>query len=167
MTSIDIGDIAGPDGDSMSFKEVGDTAKGIITHLDQSNRVSQFSGNTETVLRITLEQGDGSNVIIWPVTNTNVDGDGYPTRMARAIVAAVRKAEANTLSVGGELAVQFASEIPTDKGNPAKEFVAAYKAPAASVDANDLLGGGVEPQVEVTSQPAQPTEAPTAADLLG
>ncbi len=160
MTSIDIGDIAGPDGDSFKFDTIGDTAKGVITHLDQSNRISQFSGNTETVLRITLEHADGSNVIIWPVTNTNVDGDGYPTRMARAIVAAVRKAEANTLSVGGELAVQFASEIPTDKGNPAKEFVAAYKPPAAGVNADDLLGGQEPPA-------AAEEPAPTTADLLG
>lgn len=127
--SISIDDIAGPDGDSFKFTDLGDTAKGTILHAEQSRRESQFTGKTEEVLRISLEADDGSTLIIWPVTNTDVHGDGYATRMAKAIAAAVRAAGQRTLEIGGTLAVKYVKDQPSEKGNPAKIYAAEYKPP--------------------------------------
>lgn len=129
--SISIDDIAGPDGDSFKFATPGDTAKGIIIHAEQMRRESQFTGKTEEVLRISLEEESGDTILIWPVTNTDVNGEGYATRMAKAVAAAVRAAGQRTLEVGGTLAVQYTKDQPSDKGNPAKIYVAEYKPPTA------------------------------------
>ena len=140
--SISIDDIAGPDGESFKFNEVGDTAKGVIVHAEETTRESQYSGKDEKVLRISLEQDDGEITIIWPVTNTDVNGGGYASRMAKAIAAAVRAADRKTLENGGTLAVRFDGEKPSDKGNPAKLFVAQYKPPTVSEPDNEVDGDG-------------------------
>ncbi|MEM7342460.1 MAG: hypothetical protein AAF467_27730 [Actinomycetota bacterium] len=145
--SIDINDIAGPDGDSFKFTDRGDKVAGTIIHVDETVRENQFNGNNEKVLRITLDTDDGTK-IIWPVTNTNVDGDGYASRMAKAIVAAIRAANATTLEVGARLGVEYYDDQDTDKGNPAKLYRAQYKPPTttaadsgdeAAVVADDLV----------------------------
>lgn len=128
--SISVDTIAGPDGASFKFETVGDTVKGIIVHAEEMVRENQFNRQDEKVIRISLEQDDGAIAIIWPVTDTNVETGGYASRMAKAIAAAVRSAGETRLENGGTLAVKFDREIPTDKGNPAKGFVAQYKAPA-------------------------------------
>ncbi len=136
MTSINVDDISGPEGESFKFDKVGDTAKGIITHVAEQVRENQFNKQQEKVLRICLEQADGETVVLWPVTNNNIDGgDGFPSRMAKAIVAAVRAEKETQLASGGVLAVQFSGEeAPKQAGNnPAKLFVAQYKAPAVAV----------------------------------
>jgi hypothetical protein len=138
--SINVDTIAGPDGDSFKFGSIGDIAKGIIIHAEQMRRESQFSGNVEEVLRISLETDTGDTLIIWPVTNTNFNGDGYATRMAKAIAAAVRAAGQRTLEIGGTLAVQYSRDIPTDRGNPAKGYVAEYKPPVVAPPVADDSG---------------------------
>jgi hypothetical protein len=140
--SISIDDIAGPDGDSFKFESAGDTAKGVILHAEQTRRESQFTGKTEEVLRISLETGGGDTVIIWPVTNTDVNGDGYATRMAKAVAAAVRASGQRTLEVGGTLAVQYVRDQPSEKGNPAKIYAAEYQPPTLTA-ADDVGDGAV------------------------
>ncbi|MCP4965711.1 MAG: hypothetical protein GY926_10790, partial [bacterium] len=95
-------------------------------------RESQFSELDEEVLRIAIEQDDGETVLLWPVINTDVNGNGFATLQAKAIVAAVRKAERKTLEEGGTLAVKFYAEKETKKGNPQKLFQAQYRPPAAA-----------------------------------
>lgn len=129
MSGIDIDEIAGPDGDSFSFDQIGDTVKGIIVHMDKRPRVNKFNGKSEEVLRISLEQADGEILVIWPVTNSDIEEGGYPSRMARAIVDAVRAKNEKQLLPGGTLAVKFSGTEPTDKGNPAKLYVAQYEPP--------------------------------------
>lgn len=143
MTSIDIDTIAGPDGDSFKFENVGDIAKGVIAHVDTSERENRFNGNMELVLRVALEQDDGETIIIWPVLNTNVDGDGYASRMAKAIAAAARAAGATKIEAGGTLAVKFDREQATEKGNPAKVYVAEYHPPATPAADDDADDGAV------------------------
>jgi len=144
MTSISIDTIAGPDGDSFKFDAIGDTVKGRILHLEELERENRFNGKTEKVLRISLELDDGETAIIWPVTSTDVNGNGYASRMAKAIAAAIRAAGETDLATGGILAVKFSGEQPTDKGNPAKLFQAQYKAPAeAPVADGDAADGAV------------------------
>ena len=133
MTGIDIDEIAGPDGESFSFDNVGDTVKGVIAHMDKRPRTNQFNGRLEEVLRISLEQPDGEIYVIWPVTNSDLEQGGYPSRMARAIVDAVRAKDRKRLEDGGTLAVKFSGTEPTDKGNPAKLYVAQYEPPKAVV----------------------------------
>lgn len=146
MSGIDIDDIAGPDGESFSFDDVGDTVKGVIAHMDKRNRTNKFNGRQEEVLRISLEQDDGEIQVIWPVTNTDLDEGGYPSRMARAIVDAVRAKDRKKLEEGGRLAVKFSGTEPTDKGNPAKLYVAQYEPPKAStqLDAAAADSGGAQ-----------------------
>ncbi len=139
MTAINVNDVAAPDGESFKFNEVGDTAKGVISHVEQIERTNSFNQLTEKVLVISMEDDAGDTLKIWPVTNTNVNGDGYASRMARAVAAAVRAAGTDQLEIGGTLAVKYSESIPTDKGNPAKGFVAQYKPPAATAD-DDTAG---------------------------
>ena len=143
MSSISFDTIAGPDGDSFKFNEPGDTAIGEVVHIEELERESQFTGNTEKVLRIALETDSGDTIILWPVMNTDVNGNGYATRMAKAISAAGRAAGARTLEVGGTLAVKYERDQPSDKGNPAKVYVAEYHPPAAADTSDDGDGGAV------------------------
>lgn len=131
--SVPIGDIAPPSGDPWR-PEIGDIAKGVITYAGTSERVSQFSGHTERTLRVDLD-ADGDNTTIYATVDTNVNGDGYPKRDARAIADAVRAAGATHIEVGGTLAIKRVDDHPTEKG-PAKAYQAQYKPPAVTVPAD-------------------------------
>lgn len=144
MGGIAIDEIAGPDGESFSFDTVGDTVKGIIVHMDKRPRVNKFNGNSEEVLRISLEQPDGEILVIWPITNSNLEEGGYPSRQARAIVDAVRAKNEKELLEGGTLAVKFSGTEPTDKGNPAKLYVAQYEPPKVRPADTAESGGQVD-----------------------
>ncbi len=151
--SVSIDDIAPPSGDAWS-PEIGDAISGVITYAGTLERVSQFSGHTEKVLRIDLD--DDENVTtIWATVNTNINGDGWAKRDAKAIAAAVRAAGEKAVEVGGRLGIRRIADVATEKG-PAKAFEAQYKAPVAKVDVP-------------AAEPAASTEPATAAvdDLLG
>ncbi len=141
--SIDVNDIGTPTAEPFKFNRIGDTVTGTITFAGMKTRENKFNGNDEEVLLIVLATDDGDRSI-WPVTNTNVHGDGYATRMARAIADAVRASGARRLEEGGRLVVRYSNDIPTDKGHPAKEYEATYTAPepgpADPSDLADLVG---------------------------
>ena len=122
-------ELAGPDGESFRFENIGDTAKGKVVHADKRVRTNKFTQKDEEVVRVTLVDGSGDNIVLWVVTNNDVKANGYPSRMARAISASLRAAESGTLTTGGTLAVQYTADIPTDMGNPAKEYVAQFQPP--------------------------------------
>lgn len=131
--SIDVNTIGSPSADAFRFNTIGDTVTGTIVYAGTRQRENRFNGNDENILHIVLATDDGDRSI-YPVIDTNVGGDGYPSRMARAIADAVRAAGETRLAEGGRLVVRYNEDIPTDKGNPAKGFVAQYKPPAPDVD---------------------------------
>lgn len=143
MSGVPVDEIGAPSAEAFKFTEIGDTCKGVVTYAGKMVRENSFNGLDEETLLITLLTSDGERAI-YPVTNTNVNGDGYASRMAKAIAAAIRKADSRTLEVGGTLAVKFSEEHPTTKGNPAKGFQAQYKPPAAPVKDDDADDGAVD-----------------------
>lgn len=126
---INVDDIAAPQADAWK-PAIGETVKGTITYVWAGERTSYDGSKTEKQLRIVLDTGD-AEVTIYATMNTNVNGDGYAKRDAKAIAAAVRASGASTLEVGGTLAVKRVDNVPTDKGE-ANVYVAEYQPPAAS-----------------------------------
>ena len=126
-----IDDIAAPSADSFKFAEIGDTIRGTIVHVPDKpyQRVNQFNGREEEVIRIVISTDDGERAI-------------YPVRgsfMAQAIAQAVRDSGNTQLEAGGTLAVQYAEDRGTGKPNPAKVFKAQYKAPVTGTTVDDLI----------------------------
>lgn len=128
----------GPEGESYKFEAIGDMVTGTVVHFGKFVSDNRFNpGRRDEVLVISLEQADGSVLKIWPVTKNDVDNDAYPDRMSRAIVAAIRVAGKDALSVGSTLAVRYSESIETKFGNPAKGFQAEYKPHVEIVAADD------------------------------
>lgn len=147
--SLSIDDIASPSGNAWK-PEVGDLVKGTILYVGTSIRESRFTGLDEESIRIDLDTGNGEITSVWAVKCTDVALDangqrkGYPSRLARAIVAAVRAAGGTSIEHGATLAVKRVADVATDKGNPAKAYVAEYKpAPAPTVPVEDAADGAV------------------------
>lgn len=156
MTSLNIDEIAGPAGGNAWKPEVGDVAKGEITYLaKQAPKPSYDKKKMEQGVRIDLTEGD-ETVNVYITTNNDIDGGGYPKRDARAVAAAVRAAGATELQVGGYLAMQRVDDVPTDF-QPAKDYVAEYRAPKPGLGVKSLIGD------------AEPTPAPAASvrSLIG
>jgi hypothetical protein len=155
MTSMNIDEIAGPAGGNAWKPEIGDIAKGEITYLaKQSPKLSYDKKKMEQSVRIDLVEGDVT-VNVYIVTNTDIEGGGYPKRNARAVAAAVRSAGATELEVGGYLAIQRVDDVPTEF-QPAQDFVAEYRAPKpAGMAVASLLG------------PADTAAAPSLKSLIG
>lgn len=156
MTSMNIDEIAGPAGGNAWKPEVGDVARGEITYLaKQSPKLSFDKKKMEQSVRIDLTEGDAT-VNVYIVTNTDIEGGGYPKRDARAVAAAVRAAGATELEVGGYLAIQRVDDVPTEF-QPAREFVAEYRVPKpAGVSVGSLIG-----------DTAAPVSAPSLRSLIG
>lgn len=147
--SYDVDKIA-PPGSGASWKpEVGDQIVGTITYVGDLTGPNYDRTATERKLRIDLDIGDGEVQSIWPVIDTNINGDGYPKADAKAIAAAVRAADVRAIEVGGRLAMKRLPDEPTDRG-PAKRWHAEYEAPSATA-----------------APPAAEDRASTAASLLG
>lgn len=142
--SIPVDDIAPPAGNAWK-PDIGDSVKGVITYASKSLGKSYDGSKTEETLRIDVLDDDGDTHSIYTTTNTNVDGDGYAKRDARAVSAAVRSAGAKSLEVGGRLGMKRIDDVPTERG-AAKAYSAQYEAPAAgtSVAADDAADGAVD-----------------------
>ena len=156
MTSLNVDEIAGPAGGNAWKPEVGDVAKGEITYLaKQAPKQSYDKKKMEQSVRIDLTEGD-ETVNVYITTNTDIDNGGYPKRDAQAVAAAVRAAGATELQVGGYLAIQRIDDVPTDF-QPAKDYVAEYRAPKPGLGVGSLIGDG--------AAPAAP--APSVRSLIG
>ena len=164
---IPLDKIAPPSSHNAWNPEVGDSISGEITFMKIMPPKDNFDGDKrEQELRLDLVTEDGEQVTVWAVVNTDVDGDGYPSRLARAISDAVRDADATELELGGKLALARIEDVaPSKKGRfPAKAFDGAYRAPKArlAIVPDDDEEGEEPPVPAATAKPR-----PSAADLLG
>lgn len=128
-------------GEAFKWETIGDTLKGEVTKVGEiQERINKFTEKPEKVL---------------PFTVTNADGDhGVYARLepysslGGAVVDAVNADGGGKLLTGGTIAIQYQKDLDTGKPQPARIFVAQYKAPAAGAD---LL----------TDAPAAPAAEPT------
>lgn len=168
--AVDLKHIAAPSAHISWQPEVGDSIKGTITFAKLMGAKPNFDGDKlEQELRVDLVDDDGEQFTIWAVVNTDVEGDGYPSRLARAIAAAVSADGADSLEEGGTLAVVRTEDIPaTKKGRkPAKAYDAAYSKPTAKVK---LALAPTDDDDDDEPEPPTPIKSkanPSAADLLG
>jgi hypothetical protein len=156
---VSIKDIAAPSSGDSWDPQVGDTVVGDITFVKMMAPKLNFNKDKlEQEIRIDLLEDNGHTTTIWAVTNTDTEGDGYPSRLARAIATGVRNGGADELEVGGRLAVGRIQDVPPSQPgrHPAKEYVAEYRPPSNGVSLN-LLGG---PQDSPTQPPVQVAGAP-------
>lgn len=143
----------------VSFKTIGDTAKGRVVASRTSQQRDYAHGKPQTGAH-----GDPMMQVASDLQTDQQDpqipnDDGVRRVYVRGqMMAAVREAlrAANAkLEVGGELAIQYVSDKPSEtKGfHPAKQFQAQYR-PSTAGQVNDLLGaptaapppGGVAPE---------------------
>lgn len=127
------------------FPTIGTTWKGVITdkttsqQIDFATQQPKFydDGNKamQVVITIQTDQRD-----------PDIDGDDGQRRlfikgaMLAAVKKAIKDAGAPTAEIGGTLAVKYTHDGVATKGNPPKQFTAAYQAPQKRVDDDDLLG---------------------------
>jgi hypothetical protein len=120
---------------AFKFDEVGKVAKGRVRAAQKSQATEYGTNKPETY-------PDGNPVMQVVITIEADDGEEFRLfakgQMKGAIADALREAGAS-LEVGGELAVKFDHEEPTNFGSKKKVYVARYTAPApASVSAADF-----------------------------
>lgn len=77
-------------------------------------------------------------------------------QMQKAVSGAIRAAGRPGLEVGAQIAVQFNSEEPQQRGNPKKVYVAQYAGPDLTAGP-DLLGAAAAPAP--AAQPAAPASS--------
>ena len=120
---------------AFKFDEIGKVAKGKVRAATKAQAVEYGTGKPETY-------PDGNPVMQVVITVEADDGEEFRIfakgQMRAAIGDALRQAECS-LEVGGELAVKFDHEEPTNFGSKKKVYVARYTAPvAAAVSAADF-----------------------------
>lgn len=169
--AVNLKQIAAPSSHESWDPEVGESVKGRITFAKIMGAKPNFNGDKmEQELRVDIVDDDGEQTTIWAVVNTDVEGDGYPSRLARAIAAAVDAAGSDELEEGGTLALVRVDDVPPSKKGhkPAKEYEGAYKKPSVQVKLALASQGDDDGDDE---EPPPPTPirktTPSAADLLG
>jgi hypothetical protein len=151
--------------------EVGERVAGVITYVvEQAPRPGYDQSKLEIEVRIDLVDSNGEPVTVWALKNNDVEGDGYPSRLFRAIYDALEEANCDMLlEEGGRLAIQRIEDIPpTQRGRkPAKAYSAAYRPPAAT-QLKVVPDRAIEaPDGPVYAEPTTARPRPTAAELLG
>lgn len=116
---------------AFSFKAIGDTIKGEIAEpvkIVEHDNYSKTGKEQSLVIAVTTDDGDTFSV--WA-----------RKQMLGAIGDAVKLATGGKteMVVGARIAVRFAEERDTGKGNPLKVFTAQYQAPTSGVDVGSLL----------------------------
>lgn len=161
---VSVDQIAPPSGGDAWKPEIGDSLVGLITYVGTTTLPSYDKKKREGKLRLDIEQdGTGDTITIWATTNSDLDGDGWPRRDAKAISMAVRAAGASVIEVGGRLAIVRGPDESTE-GGMAHTFSAQYVPPAASVPVAQVApppAAAPAPPAAV-AQPA-PVAAPPAA----
>jgi hypothetical protein len=152
--SVGLNEIGGG-GKSFPFNEIGDVARGRIVNVERRQQTS-FDGNEKltwddgsprmlTYIEIQTdlrEDDDDEGIRALYAKGGNFEAaEGKGQSMEKAIVDAVKKAGCKSIDEGAELTVGFTGKAkPTTRGfQPAKLFVAQYKAPVASVSDDDLF----------------------------
>lgn len=144
---------------SAKFPTIGTVVKGTIVDSDVTQQ-TDLDGTAKV-------WSDGKPMLQAVITlqtderDPEVDGDTglrkiyVKGQMQAAVRDAVKQAGAQGLDVGGTLAVQYTADKAVEKRghNPAKQYVAQYRAPSpGTTAANDLIGAGVA--APSASQPA-------------
>lgn len=148
------------------FAQIGDTVRGTVVSSVVTQQTDLKSGEPKL-----FKNGDQMMQVVITLQTDERDAsiendDGLrklyvKSQMTAAVGKALRDAGAK-LAVGGTLAVQFQSEIPstTPGFNATKQYVAQYRPPAPSTEAaNDLLNAG-------GPTPTAPAAAAPTADSL-
>lgn len=134
---------------SFKFTDIGATAKGTIVSLDMQQQNDFESGaplwwdDAKTQPKMQLR------IVLATDEHDNADDNGHRAiyvkgQMQQAVRDAIKKAGADKIEEGGQLAVKYTSNgEPPKKGlNPPKQFVAQYEQPSvtpAAVAVDDLL----------------------------
>lgn len=153
--SADLNDfLFGGGGKAAKFEEVGDSVEGTIveakvtqqTDMDDGTPLTWSDGSPRMQLVVSIQtdqrvddNDDGIRRIYAKGGNYEV-ASGTGTSLKQAIADAVKKAEAKSLDEGGWLKVGHTGlGKKTNRGYSApKLFRAQYKAPVASISADDL-----------------------------
>lgn len=161
---LNVNDIATPSASNSWDPQVGDIVEGEVALVKLMNPKPNYNRTAnEQEIRLDLDNG-GVTTTVWAVINTDVGSDaGYPSRLARAIATAVRKAGCEDLEEGpgSWLKIQRIADVqPTQAGrSPAKEYVAEYRPPRKGIDMTALA-----PTPNVVTPPAA---ADPFAGLMG
>ena len=137
-----VNDIAPPTADAWK-PAVGDTVKGVITHISEFVKDNFERTGKEKSMRVVLEQDDGEPIAVYAVLDNDYPSGG-PKKDARAIAAAVRAAGETELLEGGILAIKRIDDVPsvTPGMSPAKAYAAEYKAPETKLPTGDDAADG-------------------------
>lgn len=151
---LEIGEIAGG-GKSFQFDEIGDKCSGKITLIERRQQRAFDSGEpltwddgtprmltyieVQTSERVD-EDDDGVRALYCKGGNYEI-AEGQGLSAEQALVQAAKDAKVKTLDEGGDLDMVFSGRAKaTVRGyQPAKLYVARYKAPTSSVDMGDLF----------------------------
>lgn len=164
--SDDVNDfLQGGGGVSAKFPTIGTVVKGTVVRSVRGQQTEFGTGKPlfwddgkpreQVIITLATDEHDASQPDDDGQRNLYVKG-----QMQKAVGEALKQAGA-TLEVGGVLAVQYVGDLPSDRGNPAKQYRAQYQVPSA-VQGGDLLGG----TAHADSQPAMASAAPAAGDLI-
>lgn len=122
-----------------TFNQYGDKYAGRVTGMKWQQQTDPntglpkafASGDPMMMLLVTIQPPTGDAVTLWAKGGSNftpAQGSGHS--MLVAISRAARAAGAETLDVGGELAVAYTGDAEGKAGmNPAKLYTAEYRAP--------------------------------------
>jgi hypothetical protein len=125
-------------GPSAKFTNIGDKYVGKILDMAERqqtdiNQNLQFfaDGSPRMQWVITLELADGEIVGLWVRGGKYKPTEGSGESMLSAIGSAVRAANANSVDVGGQLAIAYTGKSDLGGGKTAKLYTAQYSAPVA------------------------------------
>jgi hypothetical protein len=157
---------------SAKFPVVGTTVTGVITEdpavVDQKdldgNVKTWDNGDPQKMLVVTLQTADRDPEITDDdgMRKLYVKGSKNPESksMTAALSAAVKKARAKGLEIGGKVTVTYVGDGKQDKKgfNPPKQFEAVYEAPSVAAS-GEFLGASEPVQEEIPSAAANPAQA--------
>jgi hypothetical protein len=146
--SVPISALGGSNAPAFKFEQIGDKAVGRIVSMTERQQ-REFgtgkpmffeSGDPKMEWVITLAPESGDSFSLFARGGSYDVGSGQGTSMLTAIHDAAIVANATTLEVGGQLAVQHTGLGKPKAGlNPAKLYMAAYQPPAPKATPVDDL----------------------------
>lgn len=115
---------------------VGDILRGTITFVgDSIGDDFDKKGGKQKELRVDVEVSPGVKVTVYgtlssavdPITGADLPG-AYPSRFVTSLAAAVEKGGGGTdIEIGAQVAIQRVADVPSPRGQPAKDYYAEYQ----------------------------------------
>lgn len=166
--------LLGGGGKSASFPTIGTKVTGTIAATPQVRQQTDMSGNP-----LNWENGDPRLQLVVAlqtelrddpdddgIRNLYVKGSKDPKSQSlhAAVAAAVQKAGAKGLELGGTLTVTYVADgVASTRGfNPPKKYEATYERPDTSASSGEFLGTADQQTGEVAGQAAAQPAAPQA-----